>query len=73
VDVGAKTDIYAILKKLTKQGKSILLISSELPELLLLADRIAVMYNGRITTILNREDATEERITRLASGLGCSQ
>jgi ribose transport system ATP-binding protein len=69
VDVGAKGDIYALLKGLTAEGKSILLISSELPELLLLADRIAVMYNGRIQAILNRDEATEEKIAALASGI----
>jgi ABC-type sugar transport system ATPase subunit len=69
VDVGAKADIYSILKKLTRDGKSIIMISSELPELLLLADRIAVMYAGRLQTIIDKQDATEEIITELASGL----
>jgi ABC-type sugar transport system ATPase subunit len=45
------------------------MISSELPELLLLADRIAVMYAGRLQTIIDKQDATEEIITELASGL----
>jgi ribose transport system ATP-binding protein len=70
VDVGAKADIYSILKKLTKGGKSIIMISSELPELLLLADRIAVMYAGRLQTIIDKQDATEEHITKVASGSG---
>jgi ribose transport system ATP-binding protein len=69
VDVGAKADIYSILKKLTREGKSIIMISSELPELLLLADRIAVMYTGRLQKIIDKQDATEEIITELASGL----
>lgn len=69
VDVGAKADIYKILKEFTASGKSILMISSELPELLLMADRIAVMYNGRIQAILNKAEATEEKITALASGI----
>jgi ribose transport system ATP-binding protein len=69
VDVGAKAEIYSILKRLTKEGKSILMISSELPELLLLADRIAVMYAGKVQKILNAEEATEEKIAELASGL----
>jgi ribose transport system ATP-binding protein len=69
VDVGAKGEIYSLLKKLTAQGKSIVLISSELPELLLLADRIAVMYNGRLQAIINREEATEEVLAALASGI----
>ncbi|CAN5413131.1 sugar ABC transporter ATP-binding protein [soil metagenome] len=68
VDVGAKADIYRILNDLTANGKSILLISSELPELLLLSDRVVVMYKGSIQEILERDVATEERITSLASG-----
>lgn len=69
VDVGSKADIYKLLKQLTKRGKSILLISSELTELLLLSDRIAVMHKGEIQGILNRQEATEEKITALASGI----
>jgi len=69
VDVGTKAEIYSILKSLTREGKSIVMISSELPELLLLADRIAVMYAGRLQTILDKQEATEENITELASGL----
>jgi ribose transport system ATP-binding protein len=69
VDVGAKAEIYQLLKKLTSEGKSILLISSELTELLLLSDRIAIMHNGSIRDVLTREQATEEKITALASGL----
>lgn len=69
VDVGAKAEIYRLLKKFTAEGKSILLISSELPELLLLCDRIAVMQEGKLKAILNRAEATEEKITALASGL----
>jgi ribose transport system ATP-binding protein len=69
VDVGAKREIYELLKKFTAQGKSVLLISSDLPELLLLSHRIGVMYRGHLRTILEREEATEERITAIASGL----
>jgi ABC-type sugar transport system ATPase subunit len=69
VDVGSKADIYQLLKNMTAGGKSILLISSELTELLLLCDRIAVMHAGRIEAILNREEATEEKIAALASGI----
>ena len=69
VDVGAKSEIYNELKKLTAAGKSILLISSELPELLLLSDWIAVMYNGMLQGILSHTDATEEKITSMASGM----
>lgn len=69
VDIGAKADIYSWLKKLTAEGKSIIMISSELPELLLMADRIAVMYNGRLNAIVPKEEATEEKLAALASGL----
>jgi ABC-type sugar transport system ATPase subunit len=69
VDAGAKAEIYSLLANLTRQAKSILLISSELPELIFLSDRIAVMHEGRLQGILSRNEATEERITALASGV----
>lgn len=69
IDVGAKFEIYQILQTLAKNGASILLISSELPEVLTLAHRILVIYNGKITAALSREDATEENIMRYASGI----
>lgn len=67
VDVGAKAEIYNILKKLTADGKSVILISNELPELLLMADRIAVMCLGELTTILDQNEADEEVIMRYAT------
>jgi ribose transport system ATP-binding protein len=57
------------LQTLAKNGVSILLISSELPEILTLAHRILVVYNGKVTATLRREDATEEKIMRYASGI----
>jgi ribose transport system ATP-binding protein len=69
VDVGAKREIYGLLKKFTGEGNSVLLISSDLTELLLLSDRIGVMYHGELRRILERHEATEEKITALASGL----
>lgn len=69
VDVGAKAEIYQILKNLTAKGKGIIMISSELPELLLLADRIAVMYQGKLMQILSKREATEEKLAALASGI----
>ena len=69
VDVGSKAEIYELLRTMTAAGSSIVLISSELPELLLLCDRIAVMHEGRIETILQKEDASEEKITALAWGV----
>lgn len=68
VDVGAKAEIYQILTDLAVQGAAILLISSELPEILALSSRILVMYNGHLTGELTAEEATEEKIMHLASG-----
>ena len=66
VDVGAKAEIYHIIDELAKDGVAVLVISSDLPEVLGLSDRIVVMKNGRIAGELSREDATEERILGLA-------
>lgn len=66
IDVGAKKEIYAILNKLTKQGKSIILISSEMPELIGMCDRILVMAGGKIKGELSRQEATQEKILELA-------
>ena len=67
IDVGAKDEIYALLRRLADQGKAIVVISSELPEVLRLAHRILVMSEGRITGELSAADATQERIMRLAT------
>ncbi|GAA3467657.1 sugar ABC transporter ATP-binding protein [Nonomuraea roseola] len=66
IDIGAKAEIYRIIADLARQGVALLVISSELPEVLGLADRIAVMQNGRITGELDRAEATEEAILNLA-------
>lgn len=66
VDVGAKAEIYAIIDRLAAAGKAVLVISSELPEVIGLADRVAVMQQGRISGVLDRAEATEERILSLA-------
>ncbi len=68
IDVGAKAEIYEILGRLAASGVSILIVSSELPELIGQCDRILAMHAGRITGEFNRTDATEERI--LASAMG---
>ena len=67
IDVGSKAEIYDLLRQLAHQGKGILLISSELPELLLLSDRILVVRNGRVSAEFSRADATEARIMRFAT------
>ncbi len=68
IDVGAKADIYELLNELTRAGVAIILITSELPELLALADRIVVMHRGRVTEELTRSAATQERIMHAALG-----
>jgi ribose transport system ATP-binding protein len=67
IDIGAKNEIYKLLRSLADQGKAIVMISSELPEVLRMSDRIAVMCEGRITGELLPADATQERIMRLAT------
>jgi putative multiple sugar transport system ATP-binding protein len=64
IDVGAKYEIYTIINQLASEGKSILLISSELPEILGMCDRVYVMSEGRITGELSREEATQEKIMK---------
>lgn len=66
VDVGAKSEIYMIMNELAKQGVSIIMVSSELPEVLNMSDRVAVMCDGTITKILDRSEATQEIIMRHA-------
>ena len=69
IDVGAKYEIYQLINALADQGKAVLVISSELPEVLGMADRILVMHAGRITgTISDAKTATQEQILRLAMG-----
>jgi methyl-galactoside transport system ATP-binding protein len=67
IDVGAKFEIYSIIADLAKQGKSIIMISSEMPELLGMSDRILVMREGRLSGIVDGKRATEEEIMRLAA------
>lgn len=67
IDVGAKDEIYQLLTKLSNEGKSIIMISSELPEVLRLSDRIAVMCNGRLTGITDNKDANQKVIMELAT------
>ena len=67
IDVGAKYEIYSIIIELAKQGKSIIMISSEMPELLGVSDRIMVMCEGRVTGFLEGKTATQEDIMRLAA------
>ncbi|MDN4482259.1 sugar ABC transporter ATP-binding protein [Demequina lignilytica] len=66
IDVGAKSEIYTIIDELARDGVAVLVVSSELPEVLGLSDRIYVMCDGRIAGEVAREDATEERLLSLA-------
>lgn len=68
IDVGAKSEIHALMTDLASRGAAVLMISSELPEILGMSDRIAVMHNGKIAKILEREEATQEKILALALG-----
>ena len=67
IDVGAKQEIYTLLNELTAQGKSIIMISSELPEIMRMSHRIVVMCEGRITGVLDHTEATQEKIMRFAT------
>ncbi|HET7701880.1 MAG TPA: sugar ABC transporter ATP-binding protein [Candidatus Limnocylindrales bacterium] len=67
IDVGAKSEIYKLLNDLARQGKAIIMISSELPEILRMSHRILVMCEGRITGELSAAEATQERIMALAT------
>ena len=69
IDVGAKYEIYKLMNKLAKEGVAIIMVSSELPEILGMSDRILVMSEGRCTGILDRKDATQEKIMTLATGM----
>ncbi len=67
IDVGTKAEIYKIIRNLTDKGVSILLVSSEMPELLRLSDRIAVMHKGKIEKVLQRSEVTQELIMKHAT------
>jgi len=68
IDVGAKHEIYEIMEELAEQGKAIIMISSEMPELLGMADRVCVMCNGKLTgEIDNKEDMTQEKVMSFAT------
>ncbi|MFV8798102.1 sugar ABC transporter ATP-binding protein [Yersinia sp. LJYL362] len=67
IDVGAKSEIYRLISELANRGVAIILVSSELPEILGMSDRVMVMHGGHITGILDKQDASQERIMALAS------
>ncbi len=68
IDVGAKVEVHALLSELAAAGIAVLMISSELSEVLGMADRVLVMHEGRLTAELSKEDATEEKVLHAATG-----
>jgi ribose transport system ATP-binding protein len=73
IDVGAKEEIYDLIFKLAAEGLAIIVVSSEMPELLLLSDRVLVMCEGRQTGLLRRADATQEAVMRLAAPVAATR
>jgi ribose transport system ATP-binding protein len=71
VDIGAKAQIYDLMVRLTQAGKSILMVSSDIPELLSMSDRIAVMRNGELATVFAAKDVTEQEL--IGSFLGINE
>jgi len=70
VDVGAKSEIYELLRGLAGNGVAIMMISSDLPEILGVSDRIVVMKDGGIVGVLDHSEATEDKVIALATGAG---
>ena len=68
IDVGAKAEIYKILDRLVAEGKCVIIITSEMPELLAMSDRIMVMFEGQVAGFLNGSDATQEAVVQYAIG-----
>lgn len=68
IDVGAKSEIHRLIGELAKMGKSIIMVSSEMPEILSMSDRIMVMHEGKFSGEISREEATQEKILQLATG-----
>jgi rhamnose transport system ATP-binding protein len=68
IDVGAKAEVHRIISELAGSGLAIILISSELPEVLAMADRVIVLHEGRVTGTFARSEATQERVMYAATG-----
>ena len=69
IDVGAKTEIYSLIHKLTEQGVSIILISSEMLEIIGMCDRVIVMWDGKITGEFLKEEISQEKMMMAAAGI----
>ena len=68
IDVGAKLEIYELVNRLTSEGKAVILVSSELPELIGMSDRILMLHEGRVGGEFARVEATQERLMEAAMG-----
>ena len=68
VDVGAKKEIYSIMNKLTEEGDAVIMVSSELPEVLGMSDHVLVIHEGKVGGILEKDEASQESIMALATG-----
>lgn len=68
IDVGAKSEIHRLMSELAAQGKAILMVSSEMPEILGMSDRVVVMHEGKVSGVLDRAEATQDRVMELATG-----
>jgi D-xylose transport system ATP-binding protein len=68
IDVGAKLEIYELVNRLTAEGKAVILVSSELPELIGMSDRILMLHEGRVGGEFARDEATQERLMEAAMG-----
>jgi ABC-type sugar transport system ATPase subunit len=68
IDVGAKAEVHTLLNKLASEGMSIIVVSSDLPEVLAISDRVVVLKEGRISGVLSRAEATQERVMLAATG-----
>ena len=68
IDVGAKLEVYELINQLTAEGRAVILVSSELPELIGMSDRIVMLHEGRIGGEFSREEATPEKLLAAAMG-----
>jgi ribose transport system ATP-binding protein len=73
IDVGAKQEVYQILRELAKEGIAVVMISSELPEILGMSDRVAAMYQGKLVAILEGVERTEAVLAPAIVGLSMNQ
>lgn len=69
IDVGAKAEIYKLIDEFTAQGGCVIMVSSEMPEILGMSDRIAVMHEGELAAVFDRDEATQEKLLSAAAGL----